>query len=132
MKLELQATGNAYSGDIPESAWHTISVHRKVSTAVAGLTEAREEMRVRCGTSAWDSHYRLFNAGRIKVRLTALYRCLGQAHARLPPCGREAQVSFFWQPGTAKPRAPQPDGWWNAIQCGECRAKDAEWEGKQR
>ena len=129
MKLELQATGRAYSGDIPESAWHTISVHRKVSTADKTLADAREEMRDRCGAGAWDSHYRLVNAGRLPVQLTALYLCLGPTHVR-EYCGLEQEVAWYWQPGTAKPRAPQPDGWWSAVQCGECRAKDAEWEGR--
>jgi hypothetical protein len=134
MKLLVQETRGAYglTSTIPESAWRTISEHRKVATARAAKRALESAMRERCGSTAWDSHRRIVNAGVLPVKLTATWLCLGTyQNEYAADCEREKVTELFWQPGEPEPAALSPEGWWSGVTCGACRRIDAAREARE-
>ena len=123
MKIVLQYTTGAFSGEIPEGQWRDVSEHRKVTTAKDAQAEALMQMRERCGPGAWDSHYRLINAGVLPIKWSVPWLCTGwNGHL----CYEQEAVEIVWNPGESEPKETPPDGW-NGTQCPGCRLQQAEY-----
>ena len=43
----------------PESAWFTVSKHRKLARAASAMLKALKAQRKRCGIGQWDCNYRI-------------------------------------------------------------------------
>jgi len=136
MKIVLQYTSGAFSGDIPEGQWKTAQGHyRTIKMAQAALDRELAAMRERCGGSAWDSHHRLVNAGPLPIRLKVRYGCYGShyEHKRAPDCHKEIVIEYTWDCGAPMPPAPLPQGWGPGSDvCPACVQFDDAYEEHER
>ena len=129
MKIVLQHTRGAFGNvrDIPEGQWINGPEYRKVRTAREGLQKALAEMRERCGRTAWDSHYRLVNAGVLPIKLTAHIECYGsywtKTRQHATDCHRGVFIEWMWEPGEPEPHMPRPEGW-HSNTCPACHVLD--------
>ena len=119
----VQHAGAAFGNVRDIHNWQKLNVFASLDDAKAEVSELTREMKERCGTCAWDDHFRVIPTE--DTRITYEYMCLGPILVH-GTCHVTARVTVGWPAGEVRPYDGDclPSGWSALSTCGDCAETD--------
>jgi len=126
LQYVVQHAGGAFHNTRDIQTWLTLQRFDTLAEADAEIAELKGEMKQRCGTSAWDDHYRVIPTA--DTTITYRYVCLGPIVGNPRHCIEHAaaRLTVFWPSGETRPYDGDslPVGWSSGTLCSLCAERE--------
>ena len=123
---QVQHAGGAFGNVSDIHKWFDVGTPTGLGEASAVRDGLLQDMKQRCGPSAWDDHFRVVPT--TDTTLSYHYQCLGPVVGTPPWCRTEAEatVTVPWAAGEMKPYDGDslPAGWGSIHLCPVCAERE--------